>query len=490
MQLKYSTETMNQSKYIILLIISILCAASNAQTLQEGRDMFLAGNYGDALPVMQKYLKQQPDNASRNFWYGVCLYETGRRDECLPYLEKAAKKKIVKAYRYMGLYYADICDYPAAIDSYVKFVNGMKTDKALHDEAIEEQYMYKTDSLKRVYRLFRNTARICFIDSFAVSKDDLLQTYILDGSAGSIGSYSGFFGNDGDGDVFVPETGTDVYFTSQLADTGRFQLHRAYRSNGEWTDVTSFRLGDGEADIRYPFVMNDGLTLYFAGNGKESLGGYDIFVTRFNPETGTYLTPENIGMPFNSGANDYLYAIDEVNNLGWFATDRNQPQDSVCVYVFIPDETRATYNAETDGLPLMARASKIVSIAETQTDPDRVKSARQSLTILAYSHLSSKEEINFSFVIDDLTDYHSADDFRSDEARAIFSNWKSMSDQLHTDRQMLQRQRDKWTGSTSRERENMRQELLRLESEVEQLERKVMEAEIKARNTEIEFLSR
>lgn len=481
---------MSRLKYIILLIVSALCATSKAQTLQEGQAMFSAGNYDGALPVMQKYLKMQPENASRNYWYGVCLYETGNKNECLKYLEKAAKKKIIKAYKYMGLYYADICDYPAAIDSYEKFVKGMKADRSLHDEAIEEQYLYKTDSLKRAYRLFRNTARICFIDSFVVNKDNLLQTYMLDESAGSIDSYSGFFGKDGNGDVFLPETGSDIYFTTQLADTGRYQLHRAYHSNGKWTDATSFRLGDGETDVRYPFVMSDGLTLYFASNGKESLGGYDIFVTRFNPETGTYLTPENIGMPFNSGANDYLYAIDEINNLGWFATDRNQPQDTVCVYVFIPNETRSTYNIETDSLPLMARASKIVSIAETQTDPDMVRSAKQSLTILAYSRLNEKKESDFLFVLDDLTDYHSADDFCSDEARAIFTEWKSMSAQLRSDKEKLQQQRDKWSDSNNRQREGMRQELLKLESEVEQLERKMLEAEIKARNTEIEFLSR
>ena len=35
--------------------------------------------------------------------------------------------------------------------------------------------------------------------------------------------------------------------------------------------------------------------------------------------TDTYLVPENVGMPFNSPYNDYMYVIDEYNNLGWFA---------------------------------------------------------------------------------------------------------------------------------------------------------------------------
>ena len=34
--------------------------------------------------------------------------------------------------------------------------------------------------------------------------------------------------------------------------------------------------------------------------------GYDIFVTRYNTNTYSYLMPENVGMPFNSPYNDYM----------------------------------------------------------------------------------------------------------------------------------------------------------------------------------------
>ena len=36
------------------------------------------------------------------------------------------------------------------------------------------------------------------------------------------------------------------------------------------------------------------------------MGGYDIFVTRYNSDTDNYLNPENVGMPFNSPFNDYM----------------------------------------------------------------------------------------------------------------------------------------------------------------------------------------
>lgn len=476
--------------FAFFLLLTALCTAIPAQTLQQGRNMFAAGDYEGALPVMQKYLKQSPNDASRNYWYGVCLYETGSKEESLKYLEKAAEKKIVKAYKYIGRYHTDFCDYPAAIESYQKFVDGLKADKSLHDETVESEYESRIDSLKLVYRMFRSTGKVCFIDSFAISKDNLLQTYMLDPSTGSIGSYREFFGEDMEGDVFKPEAGAGIYFCRQENDSSRFGMYRAYNSLGQWTDVTPIAIGSKEADVRYPFVMSDGVTTYFASNGPESLGGYDIFVTRFNPSTGSYLVPENIGMPFNSDANDYLYVIDEINNLGWFATDRNQTGDSVCVYVFIPDDTRPTYDIGTDSIPLISRAARIASIAETQTDESLVRTSRQKLTLLLYSNLNAKKDDIPAFIIDDLTDYHSATDFHSPKAGDLFKEWTDKKNQLDAKSRELSKLRDAWSEASMRERDNMRAGLLSLEQEVEALERTVTNLEVQTRNTEIQYLTR
>ena len=134
---------------------------------------------------MLKYLKQKPDDASRNYWYGVCCMETGERDKAIPYLEKAAAKKIFKAYRVLGEYYMQMEDYQPAITSFEEFVKGISTDKELHDTALEERYTAMADSLKTLFRMIRNTSRVCFIDSFQVSKSELLDKYVLGESTGS-----------------------------------------------------------------------------------------------------------------------------------------------------------------------------------------------------------------------------------------------------------------------------------------------------------------
>jgi len=98
-----------------------------------------------------------------------------------------------------------------------------------------------------------------------------------------------------------------------------------------------------DANENYPFLMLDGVTLYFASDGENSIGGYDIFITKYASGSQDFLVPENIGMPFNSPANDYMMVIDEQQRIGWFATDRNQPAGKVMIYKFIPNETKILF---------------------------------------------------------------------------------------------------------------------------------------------------
>lgn len=106
---------------------------------------------------------------------------------------------------------------------------------------------------------------------------------------------------------------------------------------------------NGGGDSDYPFVMQDGSTVYFANNGDNSIGGYDIFMTRRSPD-GEVLQPQNIGMPFNSPFNDFMMVIDENRNLGWWASDREQIPGKVTIYVFEPSQMRENYDADLDNI--------------------------------------------------------------------------------------------------------------------------------------------
>ena len=478
---------MKHIKLTILLLLA--CLGISAQTLQQGRNYFLQGDYEKAKPIMLKYLKQKPDAADRNYWYGVCCMETGEQDKAVPYLEKAASKKIFKAYRALGEYYMGKEDYQPAISNLEQFVKGISTDKELHDPVLEERITVMTDSLKVLFRMLRNTSRVCFIDSFLVSKDQLFENYILGESTGSFYPAGSFFDDDSEGEVFLPEMEQNILY-SRRSDDGKFRLYTKFKSFDRWADETPVQGLDTDGDLRYPFLLNDGVTIYYAATGSESLGGLDIFVSRYNSATGRYLKPENIGMPFNSEANDYLYVIDETNNLGWFATDRRQPEDTVCIYVFIPTEGRQKYNYEGGDTLAIHQAARLTSIAMTQSDLNAVRAARQRLTLLRYELTEKAQKGSFTYIIDDLTTYHELSDFKSQDAANLFQRWKELKHQYDTDVAKLDKQRDDYADASRQEKERMRDQLLEFEDKVLKLELQVNKMENDIRTTEINYLNR
>ena len=161
-------------------------------------------------------------------------------------------------------------------------------------------------------------------------------------------------------------------------------------------------------------------------------GGYDIFVTRYNTNTDSYLMPENVGMPFNSPYNDYMYVIDEFNDLGWFASDRYQPEGKVCIYVFIPNSSKQVYNYEGMDPDKMISLAQLHSIKDTWTDTDAVKGARERLWTAANAKPRTTKKHDFQFIIDDHSTYYQLDDFRSPTGQSLVWQIQSAGAELQT----------------------------------------------------------
>lgn len=478
-------------KRFIFTILTLFAAiATQAQTLQQGRDLFNKGDYQKAKPIMLKYLKQKPDDASRNYWYGVCCMETGEPQTGVEYLEKAALKNIVKSNRYLGDYYTQTEQYQSAIDSYTAFVDGMKADNSLHDQALEEKYSQMADSLRLLFRMIRNTSKVCFIDSFTVRRENVAGTLLTSASAGSFYTYQDFFESDTDGDVFMPETGNQIYYSRQC-DDGHYRLFTRFKSYDSWDDETPLQGLDFDGDARYPFIMSDGTTIVFSATGRESLGGWDLFISRYNSGNHRYLTPQSVGMPFNSEGNDYFYVIDEENGLGWFASDRRQPEDTVCVYVFIHEDSYSKYNYETGDTATIHSASRLMSIRDTQVDISAVRSARSVLTQMAYqASESERAKRSFTFVIDDFNDYHEVQDFQNEDARRLFLKWEEQKKEFAIMSSQLDRKRSDFHHAGKRDQDNMRESILELENTVLEMERSISSMENQIRAMEINYLNR
>ncbi|WP_315023343.1 hypothetical protein [Alloprevotella tannerae] len=326
------------------------------------------------------------------------------------------------------------------------------------------------------------TEKVRIIDSLVVDRGSIPIPQLRKGlgklqAAQTLAVALGLTGKRAGEAAYINDWGDRAYFA--LADTTEnLRLYVANRFGQKWgqpSPLPGFTPQERNED--FPFMDPDGVTLYFAADGAESLGGYDLFQTRYDADAKAFLKPQNLGMPFNSPANDFLMVIDRANNMGWFVSDRYQPVDKLCIYSFIPNDNREVYDASTPKNTLRQLAM-LMPLQLSQISPEE---RRQLTTDYAKSKQDSKSEDKSNvFIINDNTVYHSLDEFRHPEARKAAKEWwdatqrlQAVGEQLDELRRVYAKQK---TGG---------EEILRLEQEQTVLQAKASAAAVRMRALEL-----
>lgn len=320
-------------------------------------------------------------------------------------------------------------------------------------------------------RKLQVTERVTFIDSMLLKKEEVMDMLYLGNENGSVASYAKFF------NVKEKDTLDCALFRSQLGDkiiyaqpdtAAVLHLYASEMIGQKWCEPVLLPGLEDTVSHNYPFMLADGTTLYYASKSEEGLGGYDIYMTRWDSDTQRFFKPENIGMPFNSAANDYLYLVDEFNQLGWFVTDRGQGGDTVCVYCFIPNETRRIYDTSTMGRDTLVALANINSIRDTWTDQERVKDALNRLDILRTKSKKSAQS-QFHFIVNDRITYTNLSQFRNEESLKLANKWLKLVDERNKASEQLEELRKQYSVSRPEKKAELAASILALEQKYEKL---------------------
>ena len=134
--------------------------------------------------------------------------------------------------------------------------------------------------------------------------------------------------------VFIPTatTATALYFAACLSE--QWDIFVVRRHNDTlWTPPELLKGSvNTPFDERFPYVAPGGTTLYFASNGHSGMGGYDLYKSAWNPVTQAWDAPENLGFPYSSPADDWLFVPDVTATTALFASSREQKADSLTLY--------------------------------------------------------------------------------------------------------------------------------------------------------------
>ncbi len=121
----------------------------------------------------------------------------------------------------------------------------------------------------------------------------------------------------------ITPDGKTIYFASNRPQGyGGLDIYVSHKNeDGTWGRAEN--LGptvNTAADEDAPFIHPDQWTLYFTSNGKGSMGGRDIFLTRlFNEE---WTAPENLGFPVNTTLDDNYFTLSADGRVGYFSSNR------------------------------------------------------------------------------------------------------------------------------------------------------------------------
>ncbi|SEV80443.1 hypothetical protein SAMN04487827_0081 [Prevotella sp. khp7] len=345
----------------------------------------------------------------------------------------------------------------------------------------------------RITNMREMTQQIVIIDSIVMDKNQFLSAFRLSSETGSVTTCQEFFGKPVEGYLFRNEMGNKIYF-SMPDDSLRQQLFTSDKLGEEWSKAQPLQgISEGISEASYPFMLADGITFYFAGKGEESIGGYDIFLTRYDSRSGSFLKPENIGMPFNSEANDYMFAIDELNQIGYFVSDRRQPEGQVCVYIFIPSDSRKTYDTSVYTEQQIRDFADITRIADTWGDGQLRKNALMRLEAInaqkPTAEVQQTTDNQQVIIINDHLTYSKASDFRSQKAAMLYKQLISARKQLDMLESELTKSRDYFAKASDSERTSLRKEILSAEKELLQLNRQIKTLEKQTRNEENSVLN-
>lgn len=134
----------------------------------------------------------------------------------------------------------------------------------------------------------------------------------------------GAYSNDGWSVFFARDnstrsTGYDIMYSSMQS-----KIERDFKAATMLSEVNT---GFNDGPI---YLHIDGETMYIASQGRASLGGYDIFVSK--KVQGKWTPPKNLGYPINTPYDDFFFASTANGKFAYIASNRDGGQGGYDIY--------------------------------------------------------------------------------------------------------------------------------------------------------------
>jgi len=177
------------------------------------------------------------------------------------------------------------------------------------------------------------------------------------------------------------ENDSVLIFTVTQEGQTTSDLYYSEKVDGGWSEAAIMPSSiNTSGDEKFPTSYGD--TLFFSSDTHAGYGGYDIFKT-YLKANGTWSQPENLGIPVNSGADDFGLVIHPgfkanagIEMQGYFTSSRNTGfNDDIFFFTKFPEDADENTIAddpteEEEKIYLINIAARVVEVQHENDDPN------------------------------------------------------------------------------------------------------------------------
>ncbi len=132
-----------------------------------------------------------------------------------------------------------------------------------------------------------------------------------------------------------------MFFSSDRPDgKGGLDIYLATKdSKGRWKNVEALPdVINTKYDEESPYFDEETNTLYFSSKGHNGMGNHDIFMSKYDPDTETWETPENLGFPINTSDDDLFFVLSSDSETAYYSSFKDDSEGGLDIYKIYPFE--------------------------------------------------------------------------------------------------------------------------------------------------------
>ncbi|NBC84097.1 MAG: hypothetical protein GVY19_12070 [Bacteroidetes bacterium] len=292
---------MKETKNLVIMGMMLLAGIqiyAQDDSYDRALQLFNEGDYKRATPYFQNLIQHYEKEPAYHYYLGRCyVHQNTEIKKAIALLSFAgAKGKFSDTYYYLGLAYMYNYQFKEAQTAFEKFPL-FASRQDLRDINIDQYVSYTKNG--KVHTSKPVNVNKVLNQHTNADINERLNAFITNGTFLPVpDDYQSFLW--GDDKLIKPafRTNGKLYYAAYNIRTRSHDIFEADESNRQSRLLSNTLVSDAEESFAWFDTQSN--TLYFSSNGFNSMGGFDIFKSQYNPSANTWSVPVNLGFPINS----------------------------------------------------------------------------------------------------------------------------------------------------------------------------------------------